>query len=185
MRALPIAARAALPKLKLKLPTPKTTFRTLLPSQTPKTVEPQHAPPLPEARPRPRNVPTEETRERVRSEPQPLELDSAARTAVMLAPPAHSVPVAAPPPSSPTQQPIPHTLAAELLEKAAFWGDGTRGHARLRFNHRARAGLANATNTLEHDGDEMHLRVEGVDDGDLENLGERLAARGVTISGES
>jgi hypothetical protein len=105
---------------------------------------------------------------------------------VLLAPPPSASPTpTTPKAATPTQQHIDPQLAAELVEKAAFWGDGTRGVARLRFTGRARSGLANATITLEHDGDATHLRVEGVDDGDLERLRERLASRGVTISGET
>lgn len=97
---------------------------------------------------------------------------------MLLAPP--PAPIA--PAPSPTQPaPIDPHLAAELVEKAAFWGDGTRGLARLRFGSKARAGLANATVTLEHDGDEVFLRVEGVDDATAEHLREMLAARGVRL----
>ena len=186
MRALPLAiAKASRPagsaKVKLKLPPPKTSFRAHLPQV--------NAPSLPSAHEAPRAPEPKTTvapKRDSKAEPEAIELDSAARTAALLAPPAHLPPVPAAPPKTATTAPSlqPH-VAAELLEKAAFWGDGTRGLARLRFNGRARAGLANATITLETDGDEMHLRVEGVDDGDLERLRERLAERGVKISGES
>ncbi len=121
--------------------------------------------------------------ESVEREEPARELDSAARTAALLAPPPHVAP--APPAAPPSPVSVSQQLAVELVEKAAFWGDGTRGVARLRFNGRARAGLANATITLEHDGDEMHLRVEGIDPETEEQLRERLAARGVTLSGET
>lgn len=94
------------------------------------------------------------------------ELDGAARTAVLLAPPAPPPPPAiAPPPTFNAQH-------LEFVEKAAFWGDGQRGVARLRFGKSARGGLAGASVMLEHDGDTVHVRVEG----DPE-LAERLATR--------
>jgi len=72
------------------------------------------------------------------------------------------------------------TIAATFVEQAAFWGDGTRGLARLRFNGRARAGLAHATVTLEHDGDTVHLRVDGASEL-ADDLRERLASRGIVV----
>jgi hypothetical protein len=72
------------------------------------------------------------------------------------------------------------TLAPELLDQAAFWGDGARGVARLRFGSRAKGALRGATVTLEHDGEALSLRVEG--DTELaETLRERLAKRGLKV----
>jgi hypothetical protein len=72
------------------------------------------------------------------------------------------------------------TLAPELLDQAAFWGDGARGVARLRFGSRAKGALRGAMVTLEHDGEALSLRVEG--DSELAaTLRERLAKRGLPI----
>lgn len=184
MRAAPILTKPLVAvKPKLKLPAPRAPFRVHL-----EHAEAPPPPPALEHRPRARTpvaAPTSKRAPRERDEPLP-ELDSAARTATLLAPPAHVVTAAAPPPPLPATPPaIAQQLAVELVEKAAFWGDGTRGVARLRLNGRARAGLANATITLEHDGDEMHLRVDGVDEETEQQLRERLAQRGVTLSGDS
>lgn len=125
----------------------------------------------------------EPKRPRERIDDEPLELDAAARTVAQLAPPAPPPPVtataASATPSGPTIDP---QLAQELVERAAFWGDGARGLARLRFGSKARAGLAGATVTLEHDGEAVRLRVDEVDDPELvTRLRERLAARGITV----
>jgi len=178
MRAATVAPKGALPKLKLNLPPPKSPFRAYLPTSPCPSQCPCPSPAAP-VRQREKTQPLEKTEERL------PELDSAARTAVLLAPPPSASASPMPAPAATPTRHIDPQLAAELVEKAAFWGDGTRGVARLRFTGRARSGLANATITLEHDGDATHLRVEGVDDGDLERLRERLASRGVTISGET
>ncbi|MBI2393269.1 MAG: hypothetical protein HYV09_27035 [Deltaproteobacteria bacterium] len=114
-----------------------------------------------------------------------LELDPAARAATLLAPPPGIAPPAPPPAGAPSAPSIDPNIAAELLERAAFWGDGTRGLARLRFGSRARAGLAGATVVLEHDGDSVRLRVDDSDDAELAGrLRDKLAARGVTLADE-
>lgn len=93
------------------------------------------------------------------------------------------VPVATPPTAKPVEASAAtatQTLAPELLDQAAFWGDGSRGVARLRFGSRARGGLAGATVTLEHDGEALSLRIEG--DSDVASaLRERLARKGLPI----
>jgi hypothetical protein len=116
-------------------------------------------------------------------------LDPAARSALLLAPP---VPPGTPKPASPTLDSVPasaqraaeaHALATALVERAAFWGDGTRGLARLRFGHGARLGLSGATVVLEHDGEHLALRIEDVDDeAATEKLVERLRAKGLTVN---
>lgn len=161
------------PKLKLRFPQPRPLKAFAL------TLEAAKKPVDPEKLPRPAppraQVPTAPEPARPRDD---VAVDTATRTAVLLSPPP-----SAPPPVTARPSPIPHQLATELLEKAAFWGDGERGIARLRFGSRARAGLAGATVTLEHDGDAMHLRVEDCDDPALiEQLREQLARRGVVLS---
>ena len=157
----------------------KSPFGALLKSASPSPgPSPSPSPsPSPNASPDPARP--KPTRSDEHEREPPLELDIASRNAVLLAPPPMLTTPTAP---SPTQAaPIDPHLAAELVEKAAFWGDGTRGLARLRFGGKARAGLANATVTLEHDGDEVFLRVEGVDDATADHLREMLALRGVRL----
>src|SRR5690606_19838790 len=91
-------------------------------------------------------------------------LDPSARSLAQLAPPATpaaatTVTEAAPPPA----RALDPTVMAAVVETAAFWGDGARGLARLRFGHRARGGLSGATVTLVHDDDAVSVRVEGAD----------------------
>lgn len=121
-------------------------------------------------------------------EPSDAALDAAARTVAQLGPPAPfatppASPLAPPPLASPIVPGAPspaavetQTLALELLDRAAFWGDGVRGIARLRFGTKARSGLAGATITLEHDGERL---VVHADDPDVEA---RLRAR---LSGDA
>lgn len=124
--------------------------------------------------------------ERAPSDERPsLDLDPAARAATLLAPPPFVAPTP-PPVSAPVATAIDPNVAAELLERAAFWGDGTRGLARLRFGSRARGGLAGATVVLEHDGDAVRLRVDDTSEADraalADRLRDKLAARGVTLA---
>jgi hypothetical protein len=72
-------------------------------------------------------------------------------------------------------------LASAVVERAAVWGDGTRGVARLRLGARASGGLASATIVLEHDGERLRVRVEGASDAASEALIERLRARGIEV----
>jgi hypothetical protein len=124
---------------------------------------------------------------------QDPELDTASRAAALLGPPpiAQQQPLAdargcsdargCAVPSATSSSTIPQ-LATELLEKAAFWGDGHRGVARLRFGKTARNGLAGASVTLEHDGDTIALRVdECTDPSVIDRLREQLAARGIEL----
>lgn len=133
-------------------------------------------PPPPPGSPRPNAEPAR--RDPATDDP----LDSATRTAVLLAPPAPSATPLAAATTTTTTTTIDPRLASELLEKAAFWGDGHRGVARLRFGKTARSGLSGATITLEHDGESISLRVDGVDDPSvLDRLRAQLASRGVEL----
>ena len=115
------------------------------------------------------------------AEPNDEPLDNAARTALLLAPP-QPPPIAPPTSTSAPMTTIDPRLATELLEKAAFWGDGHRGVARLRFGKTARSGLSGATITLEHDGESIGIRIDDVDDpAVLDRLRTQLAARGVEL----
>jgi len=179
LKPLNIAARlprqpfaACLPKAQAALPPPSP----LVPGKSAPVVATAPAlavstatsTPPPAARPRP-------------VEREQLDLDPSARTLAQLAPPMPVAP-ATPAPVQPSgTTAIDPNLAAELVERAAFWGDGARGLARLRFGSKARAGLAGGTVTLEHDGDVLRLRVEDVDDASLSRLRERLAARGIEV----
>lgn len=112
-------------------------------------------------------------------------LDPLARNLAPLAPPASPavtpIDAVAASVASSTTPSDPHVLATELLEAAAFWGDGTRGVARLRFGARASRGLSGATVALEHDGEVLRLRVDGAGEA-AEMLRERLAARGIPVA---
>ena len=146
-----------------------------LATSTPSLVGEPSTPPTPP-------LPRAPSVERRPAEPDdPLELDPAARMVAQLAPPP-STPVVAAQQSSPGAPSIDPHLAHELVERAAFWGDGTRGLARLRFGGKARAGLSGATVTLEHDGESLRLRVDEADDPELAaRLRQRLAARGLNV----
>jgi hypothetical protein len=74
-----------------------------------------------------------------------------------------------------------HALATAVVERAALWGDGARGVARLRLGARAGRGLASATLTLEHDGERVRLRIEGASAEAAETLRARLRGRGIEV----
>jgi hypothetical protein len=98
----------------------------------------------------------------------------------LVVPRAMPVATAAPAPAPSAAAVVTQTLAPELLDQAAFWGDGARGVARLRFGSRAKGALRGAMITLEHDGEGLSLRVEG--DAELAaTLRERLAKRGLPM----
>jgi hypothetical protein len=69
-------------------------------------------------------------------------------------------------------------LASALVERAAFWGDGSSGGARLRFGPNAKGGLAGATVILEHAGGRLRMRVEGADES---ALAARLGDAGISV----
>ncbi|MGZ3418679.1 MAG: hypothetical protein ACXVEE_12480 [Polyangiales bacterium] len=117
-----------------------------------------------------------EGHETIDPEVAPL-LDPMAR---LLAPPSLPIPSPAAVPEHAAAV-TTHALAPELLDQAAFWGDGSRGVARLRFGSRAKGGLAGATVTLEHDGEALSLRIEG-DTEVAAMLRERLARKGLPIA---
>lgn len=125
--------------------------------------------------------------DRSEDEIEDLALDPALRSLAQLAPPA--APAAAPPaPAAPTATPAPldPSAMAAVVEAAAFWGDGARGLARLRFGHRARGGLAGATVTLTRAQDDgsLALRVEGAEDDEaIARLRARLATAGIALDG--
>jgi hypothetical protein len=122
-------------------------------------------------------LPARERREPFDPDVAPL-VDPLARS---LAPPSSPIAKATIVPAEHPAAVTTHTLAPELLDQAAFWGDGSRGVARLRFGSRAKGGLAGATVTLEHDGEAVSLRIEG--DVELaETLRERLARKGVPLA---
>ena len=58
-------------------------------------------------------------------------------------------------------------MAQAVVEHAAVWGDGDQGLARLRMGSRARAGLSNRTVEVTADGDQIRVRVDGVEDHNL------------------
>ena len=124
---------------------------------------------------------------RDRTESDEDRLDPAARSAMLLAPPPSAAPTPTPafplaPSATAARTAEAHALASAMVERAAFWGDGTRGLARLRFGANARHGLSGATVVLEHDGDKIALRIEdGEDDTATAKLVERLRARGLEI----
>jgi hypothetical protein len=125
-----------------------------------------HSPAQTHARPRPHDAPPDPPPDIV---PPPA-----------FAPPALPI---APPPSPPTTAHSPaaqttQTLAPEVLEQAAFWGDGSKGVARLRFGKNARGVLSGSSVTLEHDGES--LRIVGDPDA-VELLRERLAKKGIVV----
>ena len=111
-------------------------------------------------------------------------LDPTVRALAALAPPRPASCLAAPMPV-----PVPlgdalarevHALALATLERAAFWGDGRQGVARLRFGARARGGLAGTTVTLEVTDGRVAVRVEG-DDEAADALTARLRAAGMDV----
>ena len=65
-------------------------------------------------------------------------------------------------------------LASAMVETAAFWGDGRKGLARLRFGRDARGGLAGATVVLESDGGAISLHIEGADEATIAAIEARL-----------
>jgi hypothetical protein len=89
--------------------------------------------------------------------------------------------VASPPP---TDVAALHALASAVVERAAVWGDGERGVARLRLGGRASRGLASATITLEHDGERLRLRIDGGSEEAAEALRARLRGRGIDVAEE-
>lgn len=126
-------------------------------------------------------------------------LDACARILSGLAPPA---PRASDGPSpGPSPAPIPSATAAsapgsasggapladalerarDLLDRVALWSDGHAGLARLRFDARARGGLAAAAVTLEHRDGVLRIGGDGVDEATLAALRERLRARGLVV----
>ncbi len=93
------------------------------------------------------------------------------------------------PARAPTSSTAPHAhaeevqaLAVALVERAAVWGDGERGVARLRLGSRAKGELAHATVLLEHDGERLRLRVDGGSCELADHLRERLRARGLPVA---
>jgi hypothetical protein len=73
-------------------------------------------------------------------------------------------------PQTPTSTNCPQDLLAmaqAVVEHAAVWGDGEQGLARLRLGARARGGLANRTVELTTDGDQVRVRVDGIEDDSL------------------
>ena len=113
-------------------------------------------------------------------------LDSAARAAMQLAPPLHVTlrveHAQTSPGSSALRASEVQAAAQALVERAAFWGDGTRGVARLRFGAGARCGLSGATVVLEHDGDRLSMRVEGADDASTAELMQRMRRKGIAVA---
>ncbi len=118
------------------------------------------------------------TSEPVRDE---LVLDPSARSLAQLAPPASPAAIAPSEAPSPPARALDPTVMAAVVETAAFWGDGARGLARLRFGPRARGGLSGATVTLVQDDGAVAVRVEGADDAAVERLRDRLATAGIAI----
>lgn len=111
-------------------------------------------------------------------------LDPSGRGALLLAPPVTSTSSIA---STGSNASTTHEAAraAEIaalahltVDGASFWGNGTKGVARLRFGRDARGGLAGSTVTLEHDGERLSLSVEGLDDETASALRQRLGALG-------
>jgi len=117
---------------------------------------------------------------------EPELLDSATRASILLAPPTSASAASSPAPASTAASTArmaeAQALACAMVERASFWGDGTRGLARLRFGTNARLGLSGATVVLEHDGDKIALRIEdGEDASATAKLVERLRARGLNV----